>query len=74
MNKPRVYYDSQSDVLYLLIKEGEEERFVEVAEGINVELDETGQVLGIEIIGLSRVLRQVLGPERLAAMVQGTNP
>ncbi|HDN80447.1 MAG TPA: DUF2283 domain-containing protein [Chloroflexi bacterium] len=70
MNKPRVYYDPQSDVLYLLIKEGEEERFVEVAEGINVELDETGQILGIEILGLSRVLRQVLGPERLATIAQ----
>ena len=70
MDKPRVYYDPQSDVLYLLIKVGEEERFVEVAEGINVEFDETGQILRIEILGLSRVLHQVLGPERLATIAQ----
>ena len=40
MNRPTVHYDPQSDVLYFLVREGEEERFVEVAEGVNVELDE----------------------------------
>jgi len=53
-----------------MIEEGEKEHFVEVAEGINVEFDEAGQILGIEILGLSRVLRQVLGPERLATIAQ----
>jgi len=43
MNKPTVHYDPQSDVLYFLVRDGEEERFMEVAEGVNVELDQEGQ-------------------------------
>jgi uncharacterized protein YuzE len=35
MNKPTVHYDPQSDVLYFLVRDGEEERSVEVAEGVN---------------------------------------
>jgi uncharacterized protein YuzE len=55
MTKPKVHYDAQSDVLYLLIKEGYEEKFVEVMEGINVELGEKGELLGIEILNASRL-------------------
>jgi len=66
MNKPTVHYDPQSDVLYFLVREGEEERFVEVAEGVNVELDEEGQLLGVEILNASRFLRTAIGPERMA--------
>lgn len=65
MNKPTVHYDPQSDVLYLLVREGEEERFEEVAEGVNVELDEEGQLLGVEILNASRFLRATIGPERM---------
>jgi len=32
------------------VRDGEEEGFVEVAEGVNVELDEEGQLLGVEIL------------------------
>jgi uncharacterized protein YuzE len=35
MSRPTVHYDPQSDVLYFLVQDGEEERFVEVAEGVN---------------------------------------
>jgi uncharacterized protein YuzE len=65
MNKPTVHYDPQSDILYLLVREGEEERFEEVAEGVNVELDEEGQLLGVEILNASRFLRATIGPERM---------
>ena len=70
MNKPTVHYDSQSDVLYFLVRDGEEERFVEVAEGINVELDQEGQLLGVEILNASRLLRAAIGPERLAQLAR----
>ena len=65
MNKPTVHYDPQSDVLYFLVRDGEEEKFVEVAEGVNVELDEEGQLLGVEILNASRFLRAAIGPERM---------
>jgi uncharacterized protein YuzE len=57
-----VNYDSVSDVLYLVTKEGTEAEFREVAPGVNVELDEDGQVIGVEILGASRILGNVLEP------------
>jgi uncharacterized protein YuzE len=65
VNKPTVHYDPQSDVLYFLVRDGEEERFVEVAEGVSVELDHEGQLLGVEILNASRFLRATIGPERM---------
>ena len=64
MNEARVRYFAQSDILYLLVKEGREDRFVEVSEGVNVELDEQGQLLGIEILNASRLLPLLMGVKR----------
>lgn len=62
-----VSYDSKNDILYIA-KKGEEEEFVEVAPGVNVELDKNGEVMGFEIFKASRVLKKVLSPlsEKLA--------
>ena len=65
MSRPTVHYGPQSDGLYFLVRDGEEERFFEVAEGVNVELDQEGQLLGVEILNASRFLRATIGPERL---------
>ncbi len=70
MTKPTVHYDAKSDVLYFLVQEGEEDRFVEVAEGVNVELDAQGQLLGIEILNASHFLRMAIGPERLMRLAR----
>ena len=43
---------------------------MEVAEGVNVELDEEGQLLGVEILNASRFLRAAIGPERLAQLAR----
>lgn len=60
--KEIVNYDSRSDVLYIGIKKGAEEEFIEISPGINVELDEKGQVIGIEILNASRIFRPVIKP------------
>jgi len=59
----KVFYDEEKDVLYLA-KEGEEEEFVEVQPGINIELDGDRQVIGVEIVRASEVLREVIEPVR----------
>jgi uncharacterized protein YuzE len=59
---PLVHYDPGSDILYIVTKEGTEAAFTEVAPGVNVELDKDGQVLGVEILGASRILKNVLEP------------
>lgn len=56
MNKPNVYFDSDSDILYIAARKGAEEGFVEVAKGVNVELDKKKKVIGIEILNASRFL------------------
>jgi uncharacterized protein YuzE len=65
MSRPTAHYDPQSDVLYFLVREGEEERFVEVTERVNVELDQEGQLLGVEILNASRFLRATIGPSAM---------
>ena len=46
-----------------------EEEFVEMAPGINIEMGEQGQMLGIEILNASRVLKPVY--RRLVRPVMG---
>ncbi|OGZ32986.1 MAG: hypothetical protein A2V69_03635 [Candidatus Portnoybacteria bacterium RBG_13_40_8] len=59
-SKKIINYDPQSDVLYLGAGKGKEEEFVEVSPGVNVELDEHGQVLGVEILNASRMFKSVI--------------
>lgn len=55
-----IRYSPESDVLYFLFAEGEEEYFEEPIPGVHVEYDEKGSILGIEVLHASRVLQDVL--------------
>ena len=57
-----INYGSKLDVLYIVTREGKEEEFVEIAPGINIELDEKGRVIGIEILNASEFLKSVAQP------------
>jgi uncharacterized protein YuzE len=61
MNPFRVFYDEKEDVLYLA-KEGVEHEFVEIAPGVNAELDENGQLIGIELFNASILLKNIINP------------
>jgi len=64
MNKNiKVFYDRESDVLYIS-KEEREEEFMELFPGINIELNEKGEFIGIEILNASEMLRDVVEPLR----------
>jgi len=56
----KYYYDKESDSLLINIKEGEEESFEEIIPGINVELNEAGEIIGIEILRASRFMKKVI--------------
>lgn len=60
--KPLVKYDYELDVLYIVAKKAVEKEFIEVAPGINVELDDKGQVIGIEILNASKCLKPIAKP------------
>jgi len=59
----KVFYDEEQDILYIA-KEGKEEEFVDVQPGINIELDGNREVVGVEIIKASEVLKEVIEPVR----------
>jgi len=57
----KVFYDEKEDILYLA-KEGQEEEVIELAPGINVELDNGGQLIGVELLNASALLKDVIKP------------
>jgi len=61
-NKSIINYDPSIDALYVATREGEEEEFVEISPGVNVELDSEGRVIGIEILNASKALSSVIEP------------
>jgi len=44
----KIFYDEEEDILYLA-KEGQEGEVEEVSPGINVELDDSGELIGVEV-------------------------
>jgi len=61
MEKFNVSYDEKQDILYLA-KKGEEEEVVELAPGVNIELDSSGELIGVELFKASRLLKDVIKP------------
>ena len=57
----KVNYDSQEDILYLA-RAGQEEKVVEIYPGMNLEMDAQGEVIGVEILQASKMLKEVIGP------------
>jgi len=55
----KVSYDDNEDMLYLA-KEGEEEEIVELAPGVNVEIDSSGSLIGVEVFNASFVFKDVI--------------
>ena len=61
MKNFKVLYDDKEDILYLA-REGGEAEVVELAPGVNVELDSSGELIGIELFNASDLLKGVIKP------------
>ena len=59
MQELKVFYDEKEDILYLARK-GQEEEVIELYPGVNVELDASGELIGIELINASTLLKDVI--------------
>ena len=59
MKEFKVSYDEEQDVLYLA-REGQEEEVVELAPGVNVELDNSGNLIGVEVFKASSLFKNVI--------------
>jgi len=55
----KVFYDEKEDVL-CLAKEGQEEEVVELGPGVNVELDNSGNLIGVEVFNASILFKDVI--------------
>ena len=59
MDDFRVTYDEKEDILYLA-KEGKEEEVVELSPGVNIELDASGSLIGVELFNASILFKDVI--------------
>lgn len=60
MTKPKMSYFSQEDILHLVISEETEANSVELSPNITAELNQKGELIGIEILDASTFLRDAV--------------
>ncbi len=57
MNKPRLIYFEKEDVLHLVVSDGPESNSIELSPNITAELNELGELIGLEILNASTFIR-----------------
>ena len=70
MNKPRLMYFEQDDVLHLAISDEPEAGSVELAPNITVELNSQGEMIGVEILEASHFIRDSIMESVQARMLR----
>jgi uncharacterized protein YuzE len=59
MEEFKISYDENEDILYLA-KEGLEHEIVELSPGVNLELDDSGKLIGVEVFKASHLFKDVI--------------
>ena len=57
MNNAKMYYFEKKDILHLIVSDEPEANSVEISPNITAELNDEGELIGIEIINASSFLR-----------------
>ena len=60
MKKPKLAYFEQEDILHLIVSEENEASSVEMSPNITAELNESGELIGIEILNASTFVQETL--------------
>jgi uncharacterized protein YuzE len=60
MTKPKMSYFSQEDILHLVISEDAEANSIELSPNITAELNQKGELIGIEILNATVFLRDAV--------------
>ncbi|MBI3014394.1 MAG: DUF2283 domain-containing protein [Candidatus Tectomicrobia bacterium] len=60
MKKPRMAYFEQEDILHLVIADEKEANSIELSPNITAELNDKGELIGIEILNASTFVRDVI--------------
>jgi uncharacterized protein YuzE len=70
MNHPRMTYFEKDDVLHLSISNDKEAGSVEIAPNVTVELNDKGELIGVEILEASRFVRDTVLESAQGRMLQ----
>ncbi len=50
----KIEYDNEVDALYIRLQEKHVSRTVEIVEGLNLDLDENGKLIGLEVLDATK--------------------
>lgn len=70
MNKARMTYSEKGDVLHLVISDEPEHGSIELSPDITVEVNDQGELIGIEILNASAFIRDSVLESVQARMVK----
>ena len=73
MNKAKMFYFEKEDILHLVLTEEEEANSVELSPNITAELNEKGELIGIEILNASTFVRDSILEGVQARLLNLTN-
>jgi len=73
MNKTKLAYFEREDVLHLTISDEPESGSIELSPNITAELNDKGELIGIEILNASAFIRDSLLESVQAKMLQFSN-
>ncbi|MEM7820554.1 MAG: DUF2283 domain-containing protein, partial [Candidatus Aenigmatarchaeota archaeon] len=58
--KVKVWYDEETDILYISLKKGVAVDSEETEEGVRMEYGPDGEILGVEVADISRLLSRAI--------------
>jgi len=73
MNKTKLTYFEPEDVLYLVISDESESNSIELSPNITAEINDKGELIGIEILNASAFIRDSILESVQAKMLQFPN-
>ena len=74
MNKPKMFYFDKEDILHLVMSNEAEANSVELSPNITAELNEQGELIGIEILQASTFVRDSIMEAVQAKLLNLTSP
>ena len=74
LNKTKLSYFEKEDILHLVIAEGEEAASVELSPSITAEINDKGELIGIEILNARDYLRDSIMQTAQARLLNLNNP
>ena len=73
LNKPKMTYFEKEDILHLVISDDPESDSIELSPNITAELNEKGELIGIEILNASDFIQEAVLDTNLAKRLSLAN-